>query len=114
RDIGSTPFLRAYEQFIRSHSIDYEHVSHKYQSSYEALRGFFAPCEMHLIQQHNQQRLDFDGLRGRLLSSSYIPKSGDGHEAMLRELPQLFSSHAVDGRVVLEYDTKIYYGRLDQ
>ena len=35
---------------------------------------FFAPNQMKLIQQHNQQRLDFDGLRGRLLSSSYIPK----------------------------------------
>ena len=112
RDIGSTLFLRAYEQFIRRHSIDYEQVSHKYIATYEALQGFFAPCEVHLIQQHNQQKLDFDGLRGRLLSSSYIPKSGAGYEAMMRELPQLFSSHAEDGRVVLEYDTKIYYGHL--
>jgi len=112
RDIGSTPFLRAYEEFIRSHSIDYEQVSHKYLASYEALQGFFAPCELRLIQQHNQQRLDFDGLRGRLLSSSYIPKSGSGYEAMMQELPQLFSLHGEDDRVVLEYDTKIYYGHL--
>ena len=114
RDVDSTPFLRAYEDFVRRHSTDYEQVTHKYLASYAALEGFFAPNEMKLIQQHNQQRLDFDGLRGRLLSSSYIPKSGEKYEAMLRELPQLFSSHAVDGRVVLEYDTKIYYGRLDQ
>ncbi len=31
---------------------------------------------------------------------------------MMREMPQLFLSHAEDDRVVLEYDTKIYYGHL--
>jgi SAM-dependent methyltransferase len=114
RDTKSTPFLRAYEDFVRRHSTDYEQVTHKYLASYAALEGFFAPNEMKLIQQNNQQRLDFDGLRGRLLSSSYIPKAGEKYEAMSREVPQLFSSHATDGRVVLEYDTKIYYGRLDR
>jgi hypothetical protein len=29
-------------------------------------------------------------------------------------LPTLFEDHAVDGHVVLEYDTKIYYGHLDR
>ncbi len=114
RDVDSTPFLRAYEGFIHKHGIDYEQVSHKYLASYEALEAFFAPNGMNMIQQHNQQRLDFDGLRGRLLSSSYIPKSGERYEAMARELPELFEKHAVDGHVTLEYNTKIYYGHLDR
>jgi SAM-dependent methyltransferase len=114
RNVDSTPFLCAYEDFVRRHSIDYEQVTHKYLASYAALRRFFAPNQMKLIQQHNQQRLDFDGLRGRLLSSSYIPKSGERYQAMLRELPQLFSAYAADDRVVLQYDTKIYFGRLDR
>jgi len=78
------------------------------------LQRFFAPNVVTLIQQRNQQRLDFDGLRGRMLSSSYIPKSGERHDAMMQALPQLFSAFAVDDRVVLEYDTKIYYGHLDR
>jgi len=114
RNVDSTPFLQAYEAFVRRHSIDYEQVTHKYLASYAALERFFAPNKMTLIQQHNQQRLDFDGLRGRLLSSSYIPKSGERYEAMSRELPQLFSSHAAAGHVVLQYDTKIYFGHLDR
>src|SRR5271165_6929429 len=114
RNVDSTPFLRAYEAFIRRHSIDYEQVTHKYLASYAALERFFAPDKMQLIQQHNQQQLDFDGLRGRLLSSSYIPKSGERYEAMSRELPQLFASHAAAGHVVLQYDTKIYLGHLDR
>ncbi len=114
RNVDSTPFLRAYEDFVRRHSIDYEQVTHKYLASYAALERFFTPNKMNLIQQHNQQQLDFDGLRGRLLSSSYIPKSGERYEAMSRELPQLFSSHAAEGLVVLQYDTKIYFGHLDR
>src|SRR5271157_3293226 len=114
RDVDSTPFLRAYEDFVRRHSVDYEQVTDKHLASYAALERFFAPNRMKLIQQHNQQRLDFDGLRGRLLSSSYIPKSGATYEAMLRDLPQLFCSHASGGHVVLQYDTKIYFGHLDR
>jgi hypothetical protein len=67
-----------------------------------------------MILQHNEQHLDFDGLRGRLLSSSYIPKSGERHEAMMQALPELFSSHASSDRVVLQYDSRIYYGHLDR
>jgi SAM-dependent methyltransferase len=114
RDTKSTRFLRAYEDFVQLYSTDYEEVAHKYIASYDALHRFFAPNQMSLIQQHNEQQLDFDGLRGRLLSSSYIPKSGERHEAMVEKLPQLFSTHAVDDRVVLKYDTNIYYGHLDR
>jgi SAM-dependent methyltransferase len=114
RNVDSTPFLRSYEAFVRRHSTDYEQVTHKYLASYAGLERFFAPNKMKLIQQHNQQRLDFDSLRGRLLSSSYIPKSGERCEAMLRELPQLFSAHASNECVVLQYDTKIYLGHLNR
>jgi SAM-dependent methyltransferase len=114
RDIDSTPFLRAYEGCLRQFSNDYEQVTHKYLASYDVLERFFAPNPMQLIKQHNEQRLDFDGLRGRLLSSSYMPKSGAKHDALMQELPQLFSAHAVNDRVVLEYETKIFYGHLDR
>lgn len=114
RSVDATPFLRAYEEFLREYSNDYEQVTHKYLASYEALERFFAPNPMRLITQRNEQRLDFDGLRGRLLSSSYIPKSGERHDAMMKALPRLFSDYATDDRVVLKYDTKIYYGHLDR
>jgi SAM-dependent methyltransferase len=112
RDSQSTPFLHAYEAFVRKHSTDYERVTHKL-INYATLQYFFGVQRMQMIQQHNRQRLDFGGLRGRLLSSSYIPKSGEGYEAMIAALPQLVSTHAVDDHVVLEYETKIYYGHLD-
>lgn len=114
RDVDSNPFLRAYEAFLRRFAVDYEQVTHKYLASYEAMQRFFAPNAVNLIKQHNQQQLDFDGLRGRILSSSYIPKAGERHDVMIAALPQLFSEHAVEGHVVLEYDTKIFYGHLER
>jgi SAM-dependent methyltransferase len=112
RDSQSTPFLHAYEAFVRQHSTDYERVTHRL-INYATLQHFFGLHRMQQIQQHNRQQLDFDALRGRLLSSSYIPKSGERHDAMIAALPHLFSTHATDGHVALEYETKIYYGHLD-
>jgi ubiquinone/menaquinone biosynthesis C-methylase UbiE len=114
RDAQSTPFLQAYEEFVRQHAIDYEHVSRKHLASYEVLQRFFAPNQMYFVQQHNEQRLDLAELGGRLLSSSYIPNAGERHAAMMQALPQMFAQHASDGHVVLEYDTNIYYGHLDR
>ena len=110
RDLESTPFLRAYEAFLRRHGIDYEQVAHRWVASYEVLHSFFAPAEMKQIRLRNQQKLDFEGLRGRLMSSSYMPRSGERAEVMLKDLPNLFEAHAEDGHVLMQYDTNIYYG----
>ncbi len=61
----------------------------------------------------NVQSFNLDGLKGRLLSSSYVPGPGEsGSEAMLREAEELFREHQADGEVTIEYDTKVYYGHL--
>jgi SAM-dependent methyltransferase len=114
RHTDSNDFLRAYEDFLRRYSTDYEKVSHKYLASYPALERFYAPNKLNVIVQRSQQCLDLDGLRGRLLSSSYIPKEGPRYEDLLAALPELFSAHCADGQVILEYKTRIYFGHLDQ
>lgn len=113
RDTDSNDFLRAYEDFLRRFSTDYDKVTHKYLASYPALERFFAPNRLNVIVQRSRQCLDLDGLRGRLLSSSYIPNAGERYDAMLAALPELFSAHCADGQVALEYNTRIYYGHLD-
>lgn len=112
RDTDATPFLIAYAKFLHRHATDYSDVGHRQVANTEFLTKFFAPQPMNLIRLRAEQRLDFEGLRGRLLSSSYIPREGPQAEAMLRELPELFSSYEQNGQVVLQYETKIYYGHL--
>lgn len=112
RDTQTTPFLSAYEDFLLTYSVDYQRVDHKTVASPEAITQFFSPSQVQLISQQTRQHFDFDGLRGRLLSSSYVPKEGAAAEAMLQELPALFSQFAQDGQVVIEYETKIYCGHL--
>ncbi|MFH1679687.1 MAG: hypothetical protein ABIH26_03475 [Candidatus Eisenbacteria bacterium] len=53
-----------------------------------------------------KSRLDWGGVRGRLLSSFYVPGAGDpGYEPMLADLARIFREHASNGRVTFEYET---------
>ncbi|MFW9876570.1 MAG: hypothetical protein ACFFG0_26035 [Candidatus Thorarchaeota archaeon] len=63
---------------------------------------------------YNYQDLDFDGLKGRLLSASYIPlKRDQNNELMLEDLKTIFDENQQEGKVRIEYDTEICYGQLD-
>ena len=112
RDMESTPFLRAYEEFLHRYATDYSMVAHHKVANYGALERFYAPNRMNLIEQDAQQRFDLDGLRGRLLSSSYAPRVGPAAEEMLKALPSLFNKYAEHDEVTLHYKTKIYFGHL--
>jgi hypothetical protein len=94
------------------HASDYSTVAHNKVANYKALEQFYVPNRMQVIIQASRQRFDLQGLRGRLLSSSYAPREGPAAEAMLKELPELFAAHAHDGQVIFEYWTRIYYGHL--
>ncbi|MGA9564244.1 MAG: class I SAM-dependent methyltransferase [Candidatus Korobacteraceae bacterium] len=112
RDMESTPFLRAYEDFLQRHATDYSTVAHNKVANYGALEQFYSPDPMRVITQSTQQYFDLEGLRGRLLSSSYAPREGPRAEEMLQQLPELFQKHAENGQVTFEYFTRIYYGHL--
>jgi len=62
----------------------------------------------------NHQSFRFDGLKARLLSSSYTPgPNHPRHTDMLRTLREIFEAHEVDDHVNIEYDTHVYYGQLE-
>ena len=112
RRLDSTPFLRGYEAFLRHWSTDYREVSAGYASE-EALRALFGPAGWGEHTFDSSQPFDLEGLRGRLLSSSYTPKAGDPRrEPMLAALAELFAAHETGGRVAFDYDTRLFTGRL--
>lgn len=111
REKDASPFLRDYESLLRTYGTDYEQVVQKYPEN-DPLDKFFGEGASRGRSFANRQEFDFDGLRGRLLSSSYAPPEGHPtHEAMLAELRRIFEQHARDGRVRLEYTTQLYFGR---
>lgn len=113
RLLEETPFLCDYEALLRRFGTDYAKVHESYPRA-EHMLAFFGPNEFTSHSLPNFQEFDFDGLCGRLRSSSYIPAPGDPHFApMMEELHRVFAAHQQDGKVRMEYRTHIYSGRLD-
>ena len=112
RRIHGNDFLEQYEQLFATFGTDYVAVSHRNITEHD-LRQFFAPRQMKAERFTNGQRLDFTGLAGRTLSSSYAPAPGHPqHEPMMEELRRLFERSNVDGEVTFEYETEVYVGNV--
>ncbi len=112
RETTLSPFLAAYERFLQQYGTDYRQVDHR-RIDADVLAAFYHPGSCSLKVFPNRQELDLEGLKGRVLSSSYIPSPGDPtFEPMLAELEGIFRDFAEGSRVVFEYRTLLYYGRL--
>lgn len=109
---GATyPLGADYENLLKTYASDFSRVTHK-QLDDQGLRSFLG-TDFQSESFENSQTFDFDGLKGRLLSSSYAPEAGQpGHELILSELRKIFEVHQVDGRVDFLYETNLYCGRL--
>ena len=111
RLIDAAPFLRAYEDLLLAFGTDYEEVRH--ERTTDAVNEFFDPRPYRERTFPMRQEFDYEGLEGRLLSSSYAPGPGHPkHEPMLAALRDIFSAHAEDGRVAFDYTTRVYFGQL--
>jgi SAM-dependent methyltransferase len=111
RKTEATPFLVEYENLLKTYATDYAKVDHK-QIDDTVVREFFgyAPSKKAFP---SAQQFDYEGLKGRLLSSSYAPeKDQPGHAEMLSSLEKLFRAHQQSDHVEFTYDTVVYYGRL--
>ena len=111
RRLDATPFLRAYEELLLRYGTDYQQVRH--ENTTKVIQDFFAPEILQLAAFENLQEFDFEGLVGRVVSSSYSPEPGHPNfESMVISLREVFAEHARAGKVALEYDTSVYFGHL--
>jgi SAM-dependent methyltransferase len=112
RRLDTTPFLKNYEKLLQDFATDYQQVDHK-RIDAAVLNQFFGGDHFQTRTFPNSQTFDFEGLRGRLLSSSYAPASGHSrHAPMLQELDRLFHEHETSGQIQFDYDTELFFGRL--
>ncbi len=111
RKTQDSPFLAAYDQLLRAHGTDYKQVS-RTTTSVDDLAGVFG-APFRRVAFPNEQRFDFDGLRGRAMSASYVPQpEHPAHGPFMTALRDLFDAHERDGQVVFEYDTEVFFGRV--
>jgi hypothetical protein len=48
-----------------------------------------------------------------MLSASYAPQVGElNYDPMLTQLREVFEANQTNGKVTFDYDTEVYYGRL--
>lgn len=112
RAVDRSPVAAGYEALMHAFGTDYEQVTRRRPDD-AAMEHWYGGGLRAMASFAHDQRLDFGGLQGRLLSSSSAPLPGqDGHAAMLDALRELFDRHAVDGYVDLAYDTRVFVGTL--
>ncbi len=116
RRMSGDAFHDGYERILREFGTDYEMVQRSYPQQ-GRLAEFFGAAnvgagKMRQVTFPNAQELDLDGLKGRILSSSYMPQQGHPrYLAMLREIDALFAQCQKDGRVRMEYDCVVSSGQ---
>ncbi|MFX0144136.1 MAG: class I SAM-dependent methyltransferase [Candidatus Hodarchaeota archaeon] len=106
-------FLKEYERLLLKYGTDYKAIEQSKLNFTKFFSGDKSDKNYKRVQFSNYQIFDYNGLEGRLLSTSYIPL--DNHPEyndMLFELKQLFEKHQNNGLIQFEYDTEIIYGQL--
>jgi SAM-dependent methyltransferase len=108
----TSPFSKTYDEILKTYGTDYEDVNHRHTDA-KVIGPFFGSNGCQQASFPSGQVFDFEGLKGRLLSSSYAPEAGHPrHEPMLKALCALFDEYQTGGKVTFEYHTVVYYGQL--
>ena len=108
--LTDSEFLERYDELLKRFGTDYAAVDHR-NIDESVLRSFFRRGEVAYRSFSNIQSFDFEGLIGRLNSSSYAPLPGDSRYIQLTtHLHELFARHHMSGKVDFHYSTDIYWG----
>lgn len=111
RKTDSTEFLKAYEDLLQEYSSDYKEVNHKNIAENDI--SLFLDKGYKSKTFENYQLFDFEGIKGRMFSSSYVPDENtqDGQKILL-ELEKIFAKFNTNNMVKFEYLTEIFYGKV--
>lgn len=112
RMIDIDKFSKAYEELLKNDSLDYNKVNHRNINDID-FKAFFKDGEYKKITYPNAQVFDWNGLLGRVLSSSYVPpQNTDAGKQFQLLLQNAFAKYNVNGMVSFQYQTEIYIGHI--
>lgn len=104
-------FLGEYESLLIKFGTDFKKVR-KNNINQKTFKKFFKN-RFRLKKFTNYQIFDFRGLKGRLLSSSYIPtEPGKLYDKMIASLRALFLKYQNKGKVKFDYICEVYSGKI--
>ena len=109
--VETSPLNNGYQEIVLRYGTDYKEVAREITGV--DVESFFATQPCKCAHFAFKQVFDFEGLKGRLLSSSYAPESTDPNfERMIEELRALFDANQRDSKVDFNYETEVYYGQI--
>jgi SAM-dependent methyltransferase len=112
RRMEEKQLTREYEGLLERFGIDYKSVKDAYPEKHH-IENFFGHSRFFSRDLPNEQVLDWEGLKGRLRSSSFAPTEGHvNYEPMMEELERIFRAHQHQACVRLQYWTRMYCGQL--
>ncbi|MDP2386205.1 MAG: class I SAM-dependent methyltransferase [Bacteroidota bacterium] len=113
RQTDTNDFLKLYEEFLQMFATDYKVVNHKNFQDKSIFDSFFGEGNYKEFILPNYQDVDLVGLRGRVLSSSYMPnETHPDYQHMMYVLRKIYLRYQENNKVRLEYDTRVYIGTI--
>ena len=96
------------EELLKDCSEEYrERVFKRTRTTVATLPGLFGNLRRESFV--HEQVFDWEGLKGRMASASYVPLPGEArHEEFMRRLRELYDTHNRNGEVTVVYDCEVY------
>jgi len=112
RRVEDRGFSTEYEDLLRTYANDYSDINHNLITD-TTFGTFFKYGVFNKVSFENEQQFDFEGLKGRLLASSYAPVPGElNYEPLIMELKKLVDIYKILGKVTFKYNTEVYIGEV--
>lgn len=109
RRTGIDKFHVEYESLLVRYCPSYEEVNHR-NVTLQTICDLFPGWQISVEHFENDQRVDFDGLKGRLESSSYCPTPDHpNYEPLMDQLREMFKKHSQAGGVTIRQDCVAYF-----
>lgn len=108
----ASEFMGDYRRILEEFGTDWKRVT-RLGADKEPPASFFGDDGFTSRILDNRQKLGLEALKGRLLSSSFVPGPDDPQSGpMLEELERVFETHHSGKEVIFEYETRVFHGRL--